>query len=170
MCFQSKFWCVFCIADMTSQLQKCHLDSLFAMFAACRLFCRNIKKSTSSFIFWELFVQISHHILQRLRPPKNESKCLPKWSLWAPKISKIQENRALQKTSKTQHSKSRVSDAKWSHFGTSFSWPEPPWNHKKLKELEEKGIQEVPRGLARASPNSWKVPRTKWPSWQRWCA
>ena len=89
MLFQSKFQRFFGIAGMTSQLQKCHLDSLFAMFAACRRFCRNIEKSKKSVSFWELFVQISHRILQRPRPPKNESKCLPKWSLWALEIRKI---------------------------------------------------------------------------------
>ena len=115
----------FCIASMTSQLQKCHLDSLFAMFAACRLFCRNIKKSKSSFIFWKLFVQISHHILQRPRPPKNEAKCLLKWSLWVPKISKNQENSALKKHKK--HNTQKIgfgmeNDLIW---GGPFRFPSP---------------------------------------------
>ena len=44
MFFRSKIQSLFCIASMTSQLQKCHLDSLCTILEACRRFRKQWNK------------------------------------------------------------------------------------------------------------------------------
>ena len=60
------------------------------------------------------------------KAPKKKAKSIPKWSLWAPKITKNQKKRTLKKTLKNECKKYQ----KWSQTRGRLSWRKGLKNHK----------------------------------------